>query len=762
MKPRISETQALAFSVLWVANGRAAGLFRALMLIIILPVALHKALQPSPLFAQSGFAQLVAPTTQHITLDTATHVANVGLSTSILEDKTAALTLRQVLTPEYSAQFQPSTQERLSFGFSTSAYWVAFTVKNARPETASTDAWRLEIGYSPLDSITIFSATRQGQWQSRLYGDYLPFSERGVAYRNFIIPLELTDSLPHTYYIRVRSTSSMQIPMDITRTATLAERMVTSELGYGVLYGMLFVMIGFNLFLFAALRRPHYIWYVVYISGLLLYYMVLNGHAFQYFWPHFPRLANYMNLFAVGLSITGLGGFTRSFLPLYQLVPFADKIMRVLMWLGLVMLLVGIIAPYTLVVRTELTLVTVEVFTALVGGILCWARGNKPARYFVIAVAMFVVGNLLFVLKTVGVLPPNVITNHAVELGSALESVLLALALADRYRTLRLEKEAAQQEALQVQREANETLEQKVRERTDELERSNYELQRQMQILDEQANEIEIVNTTLQENNLKLQTLNEEKNEILSVVAHDLKNPLTTIAMNSSMVKNYFHRMSAEQSLQLVGRIESTAERMHNIILKLLDVNALDAGHIKLTIEDVELAPVLKLLVEEYQTRAAAKNITLRLFIDDNDCRVRTDIYRLQEVLENLISNALKFSLPDRTVTVALVSKPHEVRALQERARQRVNVNTCLIAVQDEGPGLSEEDKQKLFGKFARLSAQPTGGESSTGLGLAIVKKISLAMDGNVWCESSKGAGATFTVQIPRASAMIVPEAIVL
>jgi signal transduction histidine kinase len=739
-----------------------------------------------PTSPQPSLAQIVAPTRQLITLEESTRTLSIGSAAVILEDPASRLTLQQILTPECAAQFQPSAQERLSFGFSSSSYWIALTICNAHPETASQDAWVMEIGYTPLDSIYVFFVDAQGQWQQHLYGDHLPFAARDFNHRTYIVPLVVVDSVPHTYYLRVRSTSSLQIPIEISRAATLYENIATSELGYGALYGMLFVMAAFNVFLFAALRRPHYIWYVAYVFGVLLYYAVLNGHAFQRLWPHSPRFANYMNIFAVGFSITGLAGFARSFLPLARLAPFADRTLQVLMFVGGLIVVAGIGAPYTLMVRVGLLVVSVEVFTALVGGILCWARGNKPARYFVLAVAMFVIGNVLFVLKTSGFVPPTTITNHAVELGSVLEAVLLALALADRYRTLRIEKETAQSAALRMQREANETLEQRVHERTEELEQMNDELQRQMEILDEQANEIEIVNTTLHENNLKLQSLNDEKNEILSIVAHDLKNPLTTVAMNASMVRNYFHKMSAEQSIQLVERIESTAERMHNIILKLLDVNALDTGHVKLTIEDVELAPLLASLVEEYSLRANAKNISLRLEMDDELCRARADKYRLQEIIENLISNAIKFSPRDRTVTISLTSRAEDVRALQERAQQPVmlvgaerlgaerlgiervgtesegstartdgaTVAVCLISVKDEGPGLSDADKQKLFSKFARLSPQPTGGESSTGLGLAIVKKMSVSMNGNVWCESSEGKGAVFTVQIPRAPSL--------
>ena len=114
-----------------------------------------------------------------------------------------------------------------------------------------------------------------------------------------------------------------------------------------------------------------------------------------------------------------------------------------------------------------------------------------------------------------------------------------------------------------------------------------------------------------------------------------------------------------------------------------------------------------------------------------------------QQVIENLVSNAVKYSPPGKAIRVHV----HRDTAL------------ARCEVQDEGPGLSESDKARLFGTFARLSALPTGGEQSTGLGLSIVKKLVESMKGRVWCESELGKGATFIIEFPDASMMKTMEA---
>ena len=150
----------------------------------------------------------------------------------------------------------------------------------------------------------------------------------------------------------------------------------------------------------------------------------------------------------------------------------------------------------------------------------------------------------------------------------------------------------------------------------------------------------------------------------------------------------------------------------------------------------VDFKPIFREVVRHYQAAATDKNITLSCTIDtdSNYFKVWVDKNTLYQILENLVSNAIKYSPLGKAITVKLYTTSQD---------------TVRCDVQDQGPGLSLADQQKLFGKFNRLSAQPTGGEHSNGLGLFIVKKLMEAMNGKVWCESKLGQGATFCVELP-------------
>lgn len=235
--------------------------------------------------------------------------------------------------------------------------------------------------------------------------------------------------------------------------------------------------------------------------------------------------------------------------------------------------------------------------------------------------------------------------------------------------------------------------------------------------------------TELATANERLVHLNNEKNEFLGMAAHDLRNPLTVI-LGSAEMGNMTH--DEEKVRQLLKNISGAATRMHNMIKDLLDVNAIEQGKFTSKIEACDIRILVEHSVENNRLAAAKKSIEIRVGASEG-LWAKADSAATLQILDNLISNALKYSAPNTTT---------HVHTLPEK-------DYILISVRDEGPGISEDDQKKLFQKFTRLSARPTAGESSTGLGLAIVKKLAEAMSGTIQCHSAPGAGSTFTLRLP-------------
>jgi signal transduction histidine kinase len=237
----------------------------------------------------------------------------------------------------------------------------------------------------------------------------------------------------------------------------------------------------------------------------------------------------------------------------------------------------------------------------------------------------------------------------------------------------------------------------------------------------------------LQWQNEQLLELNNEKNEFLGIVSHDLKNPITVVKGIAEFMIEADHELDVDTRSELLTSIVQSSARMLSLVVNLLDINRLERGGFVATLTDFDVLPIVENLITLYHTPASKKDIYLELQEIIDPHVIVADPQATEQVLDNLISNAIKYSPRSRRVFVRIIGGESSVR----------------IEVQDQGPGLSSEDIQKLFGKFARLTPLPTAGEHSTGLGLSIVKKMVEQMQGHVWCESSLGHGATFIVELP-------------
>ncbi len=237
----------------------------------------------------------------------------------------------------------------------------------------------------------------------------------------------------------------------------------------------------------------------------------------------------------------------------------------------------------------------------------------------------------------------------------------------------------------------------------------------------------------LREKNLRLEQLNREKNEFLSIAAHDLKNPLFSIQGFSHLVKTSYDQLNKKQIQEFMYLIESGSERMFLLIKNLLDVNIIESGKMQISPSFMVLNEVIQTLLKVYAAKADEKNIQIA-YQSIDDSTVFADSSATEQVLDNLISNAIKYSAFDSKVDIYLEDKARCIR--------------CNI--QDHGQGLSADEQQKLFKKFSRLSTRPTNNEHSTGLGLFIVKKLMDAMGGVVGCHSEENKGSCFYIELPK------------
>lgn len=234
----------------------------------------------------------------------------------------------------------------------------------------------------------------------------------------------------------------------------------------------------------------------------------------------------------------------------------------------------------------------------------------------------------------------------------------------------------------------------------------------------------------LDKSNIELENLNIEMNEMLRIVSHDLKSPLAGIILSIELLIKYYDKFSKDELISKLNSISKSSTHMSEIITQLLDIDFIENGRFDLNYEKFSPKQVINELITGFQAQLSSKNIELvdgiRSFSDEAAINADKNVYK--ELAGNLISNAIKFAPKGSKIQIGLKNE----------------ITKLIFYVCDEGPGLNDNDKAKLFTKFAKMSAKPTGGENSTGLGLYIVKKLTDLMKGEVWVESDYGKGATF------------------
>jgi two-component system sensor histidine kinase/response regulator len=232
----------------------------------------------------------------------------------------------------------------------------------------------------------------------------------------------------------------------------------------------------------------------------------------------------------------------------------------------------------------------------------------------------------------------------------------------------------------------------------------------------------------------RLAQLAEDKDELIGILAHDLKSHLGGMQMSAQLLHDRLKEREDVRVQQLAENILRSSGQVLGYVKEYLANAAADHG-ITLKPGRLEFSEAAAVAVRQYQESAQRKQSSIETDFAKSDTTVMVDAAALDQVLDNLLSNALKFSPPGKRIVVAVASNRTHVE--------------CQI--RDEGPGFTPEDKQRMFRRYGRLSARPTGGEPSTGLGLSIVHKLVRAMNGELACDSVVGSGATFTIRFQRA-----------
>lgn len=379
--------------------------------------------------------------------------------TSYVHDPDAAATPQQMFARADAGDFAPLPSSGAAFGFQDGAYWFHVALVNFDPA----ETRRLLLQEYPLsDRIDVHARYPDGRVLHQAGGDHLPFDARSIRYRhpNFMMDLPVGERVD--VLVRVQSQSSMQVPLKLYTPTAFAELSRDAQLAIGVYYGILLALFFYNLVLWVSLRDASYFWYLFHITAFGLVLFTLNGLGFEYLWPDWPWLADKAVPLSICLALVGMQQFARTFLELPRRWPLGNKITLAIIAFFVLLALASLVLPYSISTPVATRAVLLGVAWIAVANIVVLRRGYAPAWLFLLAWAMFLMGTFVFSLLAFGLLPKNLFTEYGVQIGSALEMLLLSVALGYRYASLRNENE-------RIVRNANELLERNVELRTAEL-----------------------------------------------------------------------------------------------------------------------------------------------------------------------------------------------------------------------------------------------------------------------------------------------------
>ncbi|MBV8659707.1 MAG: response regulator [Burkholderiales bacterium] len=638
-----------------------------------------------------------------------------------LEDRGGQLSIDDISHGSRAGQFRraASSGDALNFGLTDSAWWLRLQLTN--PGTAP-ETRMLEIAYAHHDSVDFFESLPGRGFKHIESGRHMPFADRPVQNRYFVFPVTVPAGATVTYYLRLQSEASLDVPARLWTTASFADHQRADYMIQAWYLGMAAALVLYNLFLFAALRDRSYLYYVLFGISAALSIASYNGVAYQFLWPASPAWSKISTMVFFSACSIALIAFVRNLLETAHEIPRFDRALQIFTGLHIAVI-GGFFLSFSAAIRPA---IAIDVFTvlliALIGAV-CLVRRQRSAPYFMLAFTFLLLSAAMTGLRSFGLLPTNFITVNGMQIGSAMEMLLLSLALAARVHSIRLEKEQAQAQTLAAQKQLVETLQTSERELEARVQRRTQELSQANERLVEQEDALRHAMQVAQH-------ASKMKSEFLANMSHEIRTPMNAIIGLAYLA---LKTTLTTKQRDYLNKIHRAGESLLMVINDILDFTKIEAG--KLEIEHIEfsLDDVLANVATVTGQRAQDKQLEYLFQVPPDVPReLIGDPLRLGQVLTNLTNNAIKF-----TERGDILLSCHVVE-------QTAGAVKLEFTLRDTGIGMSEEQMAGLFQPFTQADGSTTRKYGGTGLGLAICRRLVGMMDGDISVESETGRGSTF------------------
>jgi two-component system, sensor histidine kinase LadS len=409
-----------------------------------------------------------------VTLTDSENEYEVSAAMEIMEDPTGQLTIDDILSGRHESRFVPSLRANPQKPQSKSSYWLRFTLHSSSQH----DNWLLELRNGYMGIFDLYFP-QDGEYTLREGGFFRQFkSSRYFAYEFLTHRLDLKPGEAKVYYIRAASPTPIMFSLYVVDEKRFVQRATALEYALGIYYGIIIVLFIYSIFNYIALRNKSYLSYGFYVLCIALLIFCIDGRMNRYVTHDHPYLNLKVLDIIMMLSIFFGIQYGQSFLNSKACIPRFDKGLQAIKIASIVLAL-GVLPFISIeagVAIAQMAPIPAMVMIMLAGW-LCYRKGYKPARLFLLGFGVFSLGGTISNLAFSATIPSNVFSIYAIHIGSALEAVILVFGLSQQMRLMKLEKESAQEETIKqlkenehLQTKVNRELEQKVRERTAEIE----------------------------------------------------------------------------------------------------------------------------------------------------------------------------------------------------------------------------------------------------------------------------------------------------
>jgi two-component system, NtrC family, sensor kinase len=675
----------------------------------------------------------------------------IGRNCQTFSDPSNKLQFGDVL--QMPGKFVPSTADVVNFGVEDKTNWLKFAIHNH----TTYNKIIANIAHPIIDEVSMYVWHPNGTVDSVSYKETLPVNKRRFNHQNYIFDLPIPPNDSAVCYLKLRSKKQILVPLTLGNSKSVMHAISLTDLVSGMYFGVMIVMLLYNLFVYFSVRDKSYLYYVQYIFWVTLTQATLQGYGHRFLWPGSPWLTQNMVNLCGALSGMSTVIFVQSFLHTRKNVPKLHPVLTLIILtdvLAIIFLLFG--KPYISYHIIDTAAGPGSLFVLYVAYRL-YRKNYKPARFFL----LFLVSVCVFVAKDYGLFVYNVITYRFLQIGSAAEAILLSFALADNINILKREKEESQAEALRVAKEneriikdQNVVLEAKVAERTEELNASNQELNKTL-------DELKDAQTQLVESE-KMASLG----QLTAGIAHEINNPINFVTSNVRPLKrdiniildalNQFEELAVAESLTREAKLEKISalkEEMEYDYL-MTEIDFLLKG------------------ISEGSERTAEIVKGLRVFsrVDEDDLKkvnIHEGIDSSIIIVNSLLGDKIKIEkhygdlppvecYPGKLNQVFLNIISNGIHAVNKKFDGKtggiITVSTTMaddshirISLKDNGIGMDEVTARKIFEPF--FTTKDVG--EGTGLGLSIVYNIIKKHNGTIEVNSQPGEGAEFLITIP-------------